>query len=102
MRSDPRDFRVAAPGTLAEALDLLRQRPIDVLVSDLAMPGADGYDLIRAVRGSREAPIPAVALTAYTGHEVRERAIAAGFAAHATKPLNPEDLVELIAKLPRV
>ena len=68
------------------------------------MPGADGYDLIRAVRAgaaSREAHIQAVALTAYTGHEVRERAIAAGFAAHATKPLNPEDLVELIAKLPR-
>ena len=42
-----------------------------------------------------------MALTAYTGHEVRERAIAAGYEAHATKPLNPDDLVELIAKLPR-
>ena len=77
---------------------------VDVLVSDLAMPGADGYDLIRAVRAGgipHEPPIRAVALTAYTGLEVRERAIAAGFAAHATKPMNPEDLVELIAKLPR-
>jgi CheY-like chemotaxis protein len=97
-----RGAEVHLAGSVAEALDLLGQRPIDVLVSDLAMPGADGYDLIRAVRASGEAPIRAVALTAYTGHEVRERAIAAGFAAHATKPLNPEDLVELIAKLPRV
>jgi CheY-like chemotaxis protein len=43
-----------------------------------------------------------VALTAYAGREVRERAIAAGFTAHATKPVNPEDLVELIVKLPRL
>ena len=97
-----RGAEVHLAGSVAQALDLLGQHPIDVLVSDLAMPGADGYDLIRAVRSSREATIPAVALTAYTGHEVRERAIAAGFAAHATKPLNPDDLVELIAKLPRV
>jgi len=96
-----RGAEVHLAGSVSEALDLLRRTSIDVLVSDLAMPGADGYDLIRAVRATREAPIRAVALTAYTGHEVRERAIAAGFAAHATKPLNPEDLVELIAKLPR-
>ena len=96
-----RGAEVHLAGSVAEALELLGQRPIDVLVSDLAMPGADGYDLIRAVRAGREAPIRAVALTAYTGHEVRERAIAAGFAAHATKPLSPDDLVELIARLPR-
>jgi CheY-like chemotaxis protein len=46
--------------------------------------------------------VPAVALTAYAGSDVRQRAIAAGFSAHATKPMNPDDLVELIAKLPRV
>jgi len=99
-----RGAEVHLAGSVAEALELLGRRSIDVVVSDLAMPGADGYDLIRAVRADgarREPPIHAVALTAYTGHEVRERAIAAGFAAHATKPLNPEDLVELIAKLPR-
>jgi CheY-like chemotaxis protein len=87
-------------GSVPEALAVLDAQAIDVLVSDLAMPGADGYDLMRAVRAAdREPHIRAVALTAYTGHEVRERAIAAGFAAHATKPLNPDDLVELIAKL---
>jgi CheY-like chemotaxis protein len=72
-----------------------------VLISDLAMPGADGYALIAAVRSGRRSAIPAVALTAYAGRDVRERAIAAGFTAHATKPVDPEDLVDLIAKLPR-
>ncbi len=96
-----RGAEVHLAGSVAEALALLGHQAIDVLVSDLAMPGADGYDLMRAVRAGHEFPIHAVALTAYTGHEVRERAIAAGFAAHATKPLNPDDLVELIAKLPR-
>ena len=99
-----RGAQVHLAGSVADALEILRQTAIDVLVSDLAMPGADGYDLIRAVRsGDTRQPggVRAVALTAYTGHEVRERAIAAGFAAHATKPLDPEDLVDLIAKLPR-
>jgi signal transduction histidine kinase/integral membrane sensor domain MASE1/CheY-like chemotaxis protein/putative methionine-R-sulfoxide reductase with GAF domain len=96
-----RGAEVHLAGSVAEALAVLHAQTIDVLVSDLAMPGADGYDLIRAVRAERERPIRAVALTAYTDHEVRERAMAAGYAAHATKPLNPDDLVELIAKLPR-
>jgi len=95
-----RGAEVHLAGSVPEALAVLEQQPIDVLVSDLAMPGADGYDLIRAVRAiDRDPHIRAVALTAYTGHEVRDRAIAAGFAAHATKPLNPDDLVELIARL---
>jgi signal transduction histidine kinase len=85
----------------AEALEILGRTRVDVMVSDLAMPGADGYELIAAVRAARGAAIPAVALTAYAGREVRERAIAAGFVAHATKPLDPDDLVDLIARLPR-
>jgi CheY-like chemotaxis protein len=85
----------------SEALEILGRTRVDVMVSDLAMPGADGYELIAAVRAARGAAIPAVALTAYAGREVRERAIAAGFAAHATKPLDPDDLVDLIARLPR-
>ena len=96
-----RGAEVHLAGGVAEALEILNRRPVDVLVSDLAMPGADGYDLIAAVRAARGTAIPAVALTAYAGREVRERAIAAGFAAHATKPLNPEDLVDLIVRLPR-
>jgi CheY-like chemotaxis protein len=85
----------------AEALEILGRTKVDVMVSDLAMPGSDGYELIAAVRAARGTAIPAVALTAYAGGDVRERAIAAGFAAHATKPMDPEDLADLIARLPR-
>jgi CheY-like chemotaxis protein len=96
-----RGAQVHLAGGVAEALDVMAGATIDVLVSDLAMPGADGYDLIAAVRAAGGSAVPAVALTAYAGGDVRERAIAAGFSAHATKPMNPDDLVELIAKLPR-
>ncbi len=97
-----RGAEVHLAGGVAEALDVMARAAIDVVVSDLAMPGADGYDLIAAVRAARGSAVPAVALTAYAGGDVREQAIAAGFAAHATKPMDPEELVELIAKLPRV
>jgi signal transduction histidine kinase/integral membrane sensor domain MASE1/ActR/RegA family two-component response regulator len=89
-------------GSMVEALAALERSAIDVLVSDLAMPGADGFALIARVREARGAVIPAVALTAYAGGEVRERALAAGFTSYATKPVHPEDLVELIVKLPRL
>jgi CheY-like chemotaxis protein len=66
------------------------------------MPGADGYDLIARVRererehGGR---IPAVALTAYAGEENRDRALAAGFTAHVTKPVSPAALVRIVAEV---
>jgi signal transduction histidine kinase len=96
-----RGAEVHLAGGVTEALDVMARAAIDVVVSDLAMPGADGYDLIAAVRATRGATVPAIALTAYAGGDVRERAIAAGFAAHAKKPINPDDLVDLIARLPR-
>ena len=97
-----RGAEVHLAGSVAEALEALARSTIDVLVSDLAMPGADGYALIAQVREILGAAIPAVALTAYAGRDVRERAIAAGFTTHATKPVNPDDLVELLVKLPRL
>jgi CheY-like chemotaxis protein len=87
--------------SVAEALEILSETPVDVLVSDLALPGVDGYALIAAVRATPDwRHIPAIALTAYVGHAVRDRAAAAGFDAHATKPLNADELVALIAALP--
>jgi PAS domain S-box-containing protein len=82
------------------ALDVLAGTFVDVLVSDIGMPGADGYDLITRIRemerehGGR---IPAVALTAYAGEDNRDRALAAGFTAHVTKPVSPSALVRIIA-----
>jgi PAS domain S-box-containing protein len=84
------------------ALEVLSRTFVDVLVSDIGMPGADGYDLIARVRelerehGGR---IPAVALTAYAGEEDRDRALAAGFSVHVTKPVSPAGLVRIVAEV---
>jgi PAS domain S-box-containing protein len=100
-----RGARTHTAESVAEALDILSGAAIDVLVSDLALPGVDGYALIAAVRAierqQRGPGLRALALTAYAGHDVRDRAIAAGFDAHATKPLDPDHLVEIIARLAR-
>jgi signal transduction histidine kinase/DNA-binding response OmpR family regulator len=85
-----------------EALDTLEGWTPDVLVSDIGMPGVDGYAFIGEVR-RREADsggrLPAVALTAYAGVEDRRRAIAAGFQTHLAKPLDPAEMVAVVASL---
>ncbi len=77
------------------------QRP-DVIVSDIGMPGEDGYMFIRKLRAlSREdgGRTPAVALTAYARPEDRREALMAGFQSHAAKPIEPQELVMVIANL---
>ena len=79
------------------------QRP-DVLISDIAMPGEDGYDLIERLRTRppREGgKVPAVALTAYARTEDRTKALLAGFNAHVAKPVDLEELVRVIAEVAR-
>jgi PAS domain S-box-containing protein len=93
---------VAAAGSAADALRAVADHRPDVLVSDVAMPGADGYDLIREVRAlppERGGQVPAVALTAYARSEDRDRALAAGFHAHVPKPVEPARLARLVAGL---
>jgi CheY-like chemotaxis protein len=73
-----------------------------VLVSDLAMPDQDGYDLIAQIRSrtpEQGGTIPAVALSAYTRPEDRTHALAAGFQKHVAKPVNPEELIAVVAGL---
>ncbi len=69
----------------------------DAVVSDIGLPGRDGYELIRAVRAMRAAegapPLPAVALTAFARAEDQAKAIDAGFDVHVSKPLKPHALV---------
>ena len=96
-----RGANVRMATSAGEALDVVGESDIDVLVSDISMPGRDGYDLVREVRRLRGDSIRAVALTAYTGHEVRERALAAGFDVHATKPLDPDHLINALERLGR-
>lgn len=69
-----------------------------MLLSDLGLPNEDGYALIRRVR-EIDKEIPAGALTAYASTEDHRRALAAGFHAHVSKPVEPSDLVLLVASL---
>ncbi|MDP3214161.1 MAG: ATP-binding protein [Deltaproteobacteria bacterium] len=92
--------RVTTAGSAAEALSLLRAEPPDVLISDLGMPGEDGIALIRQVRalGPEEGGrVPAIALTAYAGSRDRVRIIRAGFQHHLAKPIEPAELIALVA-----
>ncbi|HTV01121.1 MAG TPA: response regulator, partial [Luteitalea sp.] len=93
---------VSTASSAADAFSMLQADPPDVLVSDIGMPGEDGYGLIRRVRelapehGGRT---PAIALTAYAGAEDRVRALVAGFQHHLAKPIEPVELIVLVASL---
>ncbi|HEY9284730.1 MAG TPA: ATP-binding protein [Pyrinomonadaceae bacterium] len=85
-----------------DALEALRWFRPDVLVSDLAMPGEDGYSLIarlRALGAEAGGNIPAVALTAYVRVKDRTRALAAGFNMFVPKPVEPNELIAAVANL---
>jgi len=93
--------KVVTAGSLEEALKRLDGWTPDVLVSDIAMPNGDGYELMRRVRslngnGKR---IPALALTAYAREEDRNRAFSAGFEMHLAKPVEPATLVSAVSEL---
>jgi signal transduction histidine kinase/ActR/RegA family two-component response regulator len=94
--------RVSTASSVASAMDFIaRERP-EVIVSDIGMPGQDGYDFIRQLRAlpaSAGGRTPAVALTAYCRVEDRTKALAAGFNMHATKPVEPTELIAGLASL---
>ena len=94
--------RVTTVDNSIQALATLERDPPDILLSDVALPGRDGYDLIRRVRALAPAPagkIPAVAVTAYATPEDRRRALEAGFHVHLAKPLEAAQLVATVAGL---
>ena len=95
---------VVAVESAAEALDALEREPIDALLSDLAMPGEDGFSLIRKVRArasERGARLPAAALSAYVRAEERAEAALAGFDLHLPKPIEPIALAGALERLLR-
>jgi PAS domain S-box-containing protein len=109
---DSRDFiaalleqhgaQVITAASARAAQDLLEQRTPDVLVSDIGMPGEDGYTLIRQIRAlgvKRGVWFGAVALTGYAQASDRNRALSAGYQVHLTKPIQPERLVEAVMDL---
>ena len=91
---------VTAASSSAEAVEALDRVDPDVLVSDISMPGEDGYELIARVRKrppERGGRLPAIAQTALASPEAR--ALASGFEAHLCRPVVPNDLVTTIAAL---
>ncbi len=92
---------VEVAGAVSEALERLGAAAPDVLVSDIGMPGEDGYSLLRKIR-LREGPLsalPAIAVSAYAREEDRIRALSAGFQVHLAKPFEPAELLAAVARV---
>jgi PAS domain S-box-containing protein len=92
-------------GSAQQALARMDAWHPDILLSDIGMPDEDGYALIRQVRARAPAnggAIPAASLTAYVGAEDRRRALLAGFTMHVPKPVEPAELLAVVASLGRI
>jgi CheY-like chemotaxis protein len=93
---------VITAASAIEAIAAIAQSQPNILISDIAMPGIDGYSLIRKVRtlsSERGGQIPAIALTAYASEEERIRLLDSGFQMHIAKPVDPTELVAVVANL---
>jgi CheY-like chemotaxis protein len=96
--------QVKVVGSAAEAIDSLQGSVPDILISDIGMPGTDGYLLIKQVRAlppDRGGKVPAIALTAYTRVEDRLQALRAGYDMHVPKPVELAELVAVAASVSR-
>ena len=96
--------QVTTAGSAAEAAGLVQDGRFDVLVSDIGMPGEDGHALLRRIRSLDAAHggnIPAIALSAYARPEDRVKAVRAGFQMHLAKPVEPAELVAVVASVAR-
>jgi len=94
--------QVTAVATVTDALEKLKLMKPDLLLSDIEMPDEDGYSLIRKVRSltkNQGGLTPAIALTAHARFSDRMRALSAGFQMHLPKPVEPAELVTIIANL---
>ncbi len=93
-------YEVVSASSATEALEAARDRSFEVIVSDIGMPEMNGYELavrLRAFEQFRETPM--IAVTGFSMYDDRDKALAAGFNAFLTKPVNPRDLVSLIERL---
>jgi hypothetical protein len=92
---------VTAFGSAEDLLLALKSSRPSVIISDVGMPGMDGYQMMRELRAGelREQRIPALALTAFARSEDRKRSLMAGFQAHLAKPFDVTELLLLVADL---
>ena len=95
---------VTSAGDAPAALAAFAEQVPGVIVSDIGLPGMDGYELLARLRelAPASSPVPAVALTAYAGPEERRRAFEAGYEAHLAKPVEPQALVDSVRGVLRV
>jgi CheY-like chemotaxis protein len=97
---DERGARVITAGAASEGLELIRLHRPDLILSDIGMPHVDGYSFLRQVRSlppDQGGKIPAVALTAFARSEDRTRAMMAGYQLHIAKPIEPPELIAMVA-----
>jgi CheY-like chemotaxis protein len=93
-------YEVVTAASAFAAIDAARQRKFDVIISDIGMPGMNGYDLARTLRElPGYAKVPMVAVTGFSMYDDRRRSLDAGFNAHLTKPIEPRALLDLIEHL---
>jgi PAS domain S-box-containing protein len=97
----PTGAQVVSASNVAEGLRAVYERAPDLIICDLGMPYADGFEMVRQLRlmGEPHASTPAIALTAYARDEDRKRALAAGFQEHVGKPFDVKVLVQTAARL---
>jgi signal transduction histidine kinase/DNA-binding response OmpR family regulator len=96
------DAKVMAVASVQEALGAMGSWKPDVIISDIGLPYEDGYALIRQLRAlppEKGGDLPAIALTAFARSEDRVKALAAGYQTHVTKPVDPAELVAVVASL---
>ena len=95
-----RSADVTAVSSASEALEAIRISRPDVLISDIAMPGEDGYQLIKKVLALKLEPeLPAIAITAYAKEEDRQSALAAGFHRYLSKPVELGEFISAVAEI---
>lgn len=83
--------------SVGDAIDVLARWTPDVVVTDIAMPHDDGYELLKEVRSRVKSAVPVIALSGYTTEAYRDRVMSAGFYGHLSKPTDPEALVKMVA-----
>jgi CheY-like chemotaxis protein len=93
-------YEVAMAACGRDALEVARTEHFDIIVSDIGMPGMNGYELAQALRALPHcSTIPMIAVTGFSMYDDKGRALQYGFNAHVTKPINPKALLELIERL---
>ena len=95
-----RGYDVVGAASAAEAVRRVRERRPGLIISDISMPGMDGYALLAELRRMPGLEgVPAIALTGHAMDEDRARALAAGFAVHIAKPVDPDELLRVVRRL---